>query len=91
MMRAAGYNPGAMGRLFQRLAEATGENDLEEGQRAGLEFLSTHPDIVARAQGLRRLDAPGAAPALSDADWAAVKHFGCMNDLADPAPRLDSP
>jgi Zn-dependent protease with chaperone function len=85
MMQAAGFNPGAMGHLFQRLAEATGESDLEDGQRAGLEFLSTHPDIVARADRLRALDAPASGPALSDADWSVVKHFGCMNDLTDPA------
>ncbi len=84
MMQAAGFNPGAMGRLFHRLAETTGESDLQEDQRAGLEFLSTHPDIVARAERLRALDAPASGPALSDEDWSAVKHFGCMNDLTDP-------
>lgn len=87
MMSAAGWDPGAMGMLFERLAEEMGEKEIAEADRERWEFLSSHPDTLARAAKARAGANPNAPDSLTQEEWAAVKHFGCMNDLTEePGP-----
>lgn len=90
---AAGIDPGAMARMFDRLraAENEGEEDSEETRRGGLPaLLSTHPDSAARAERARTRARPGLPPALSDSDWQIVR-AACTASLSPLPVAVDPP
>ncbi|KIM00091.1 hypothetical protein CCC_02879 [Paramagnetospirillum magnetotacticum MS-1] len=68
LLEAAGIGSDGLALFFRRLAT------MEERQGQMLAWLGTHPDSASRAAAVeaRRLPAPR-LPALSDADWQAVK------------------
>ncbi len=70
-LQAAGLDPGALARFFERVVKIEGtakKNGFEVP-----ELLSTHPDSAKRAALARKMARPGSPPALSPADWTAVK------------------
>jgi predicted Zn-dependent protease len=63
----AGIDPGALGRFFDRIAQ------LQPGAENIPTLLSSHPATAARAAAARARARSDRAPALSDADWQAVR------------------
>jgi Zn-dependent protease with chaperone function len=68
MLAGAGISPDGLGDFFDRMqAETGGRSDLGN-------LLASHPDLGRRADAARAAPAGGATrPALSAADWAALK------------------
>ncbi len=66
---AAGIDPGALARFFDRMAEITGERTQSDIPT----LLSTHPATAERAATARARARPGQAPALSAAAWRTIR------------------
>ncbi|MET0183246.1 MAG: M48 family metallopeptidase [Caulobacterales bacterium] len=82
IMDESGLDPGAVARLFRRLAQ------YEHDAHATLpEFLSSHPDSARRAENAARFARPGRAQALTAADWNAVQAL-CGSDGSKGDPKV---
>ncbi|MGE0595265.1 MAG: M48 family metallopeptidase [Hyphomonadaceae bacterium] len=74
-LEAAGVDPAALARFFERIQQITGgEGDVPT-------FLSSHPATPARIAAARARAQPGRAPSLSAADWSIVQN-ACAGALA---------
>lgn len=82
LLVAAGLSSQGMAPFFERMHRAGESKRLA----TAAEFVSTHPDSGRRAQRARDSARPG-APALSPADWAAVR-ASCGAGSKDPVTRL---
>ena len=78
-LEAAGIDPGALARLFDRLSKESGEIPV---------LISSHPATAARAAAARARAREGLAPSLTDAEWRVVRAAcgGAVAAPADPAP-----
>ncbi len=66
LMNAAGYDARHLGAFLERLEAREGEPS------DALAFVSTHPPSADRAETIRT-NARRGAPALTDAEWTAIK------------------
>lgn len=70
LLEAAGIGADGLALFFRRL------QTMEAGQGVWLAWLGTHPDSASRAEAVEALRRPAAhAPALSDAEWQAVRRI----------------
>ncbi|MDP1874952.1 M48 family metallopeptidase [Phenylobacterium sp.] len=69
ILQSLGYSSEGMGPFFRRLA---GEEQRGEPAAGVMEFLSTHPDSLRRAEASNLRARPG-APAFSPDDWRKIK------------------
>lgn len=83
---AAGINPAALAQFFDRIAQISGE------QTASIPtMLSSHPATAERAAAARTRAHPGRGPALSAADWQAVRMACGATPEAQPAQPVPAP
>lgn len=67
LLQGAGIQTSGLGEFFQRLIDQQGD------MADGLEFLSTHPSSASRVRFFDEANATGGGPAMSDADWQALR------------------